>query len=74
MDWFGDSGLYSPELFNFETGETRRIGIAFRKNKKAKGLWFNVCPFCGEKILNDKKQLNTDRIPYYPEVKEGDSE
>jgi len=68
VNWQGDTGLIAPELFNFTNGECRIIGIVYKRLKKDKGIYLNVCPFCGEKILNDKKQLNTDNVPYYDGV------
>jgi hypothetical protein len=62
-----DKGIHSPLIFNFNTGEQRNAYVAYKKNRKDKGIAFNVCPFCSQPILNDKKQLNTDKIPYYDE-------
>ena len=65
VNWLNDKGIYCPEIINFTTSLVRRIGVSYKLKKKEKGIWFNVCPFCGEHILNDKQQLNTDKVPYY---------
>lgn len=57
-----------PQIIDLTNGKTRDLGICIAKSKQYKGLSFNLCPFCGEKVLNNKEQLNTDKIPYYTGV------
>ncbi len=57
-----------PELMSFtgqDAGKIRHGFIAWKGNKKKGKLAFNICPFCGQNIMNDKKQLCTDKIPFY---------
>jgi ribosomal protein L32 len=59
-----------PCLISFtgkDAGIDRHGYVGWKGNKKngIKGIAFNVCPYCGEKILNGRKELCTDKIPYY---------
>ena len=62
-----DKNIEIPNIFNFNTAKERNAYVAVKSNKKLnlKGICFNVCPFCCEEIVNDKGQLNTDKIPRY---------
>ena len=63
-----DSRLEVSQVINLtENLKTRDAFIACKplRTKKLQGIVFNVCPFCCEKLVNDKQQLNTDKVPYY---------
>lgn len=63
--WTARKGIICPELINLSTGETYNSFVVYKKTVNDKGIIFNVCPFCAEKILNEKKKLNTRVVPYY---------
>lgn len=48
-------GLSSLVLFNIKTGKSALIGVGYRRARGDKGLMLNFCPWCGAKILWDKK-------------------
>jgi len=37
-------------LMNMTTGDTRKVGVAYKTSAKDPGLMLNVCPFCGAEI------------------------
>lgn len=49
-------GLVQVNLFSFKTGQERCVGVCYRNSHKkdARKVMLNVCPWCGEKILNEK--------------------
>ena len=67
-----DKNLEVPSVLNFKTGSERNAYVCMKPNKRkgVKGLAFNLCPFCGEDIMNEKGDLNTDKIPYYEKPEE----
>ncbi len=42
-------GIYKMETINIETHRTKFLGVAYKENRKSKGVMFNNCPFCGGK-------------------------
>lgn len=42
-----DRGLVSIYSENVKTGEPRFLGVAYKINKKDRGLMLNTCPWCG---------------------------
>jgi len=43
-------GLSVPILTNFETGETRPLGVIYRASSKDSGIFLNHCPWCGNSL------------------------
>lgn len=43
-------GLVLMVMTNFTTGDTRKVGVAYKLSAKDGGLLLNHCPFCGERI------------------------
>lgn len=50
-------GLVQINLTNLASGDESCLGVVYRKDSKRKGekVMLNVCPWCGEKILNQSK-------------------
>lgn len=45
------AGVYIVQFMKFSTGKERVVGVAARRSSKDKPIFFNLCPFCGERIL-----------------------
>jgi hypothetical protein len=43
-------GFVVMVLMNMTTGDTRKVGVAYKTSAKDPGLMLNVCPFCGAEI------------------------
>ena len=43
----GGRGLYATHVLNVNEAKTELLGVAYRENKKDKGLMINYCPWCG---------------------------
>ncbi len=48
-------GLVQVNLFNFKTTKESCLGVVYKRDVNDKGLMLNLCPWCGEKILNKSK-------------------
>ncbi len=48
-------GLIQVNLFNFTTGKESCLGVVYKSDIHDKGLILNLCPWCGEGILNQGK-------------------
>ena len=56
-----------PLMMNLVKGTERQMGVRVieNKKKKIKGIWLSYCPFCQEKIIDEKGELQTDILPYW---------
>lgn len=42
-------GFVKIDVHNMKTGESRVLGIAYKKSPRDVGMMLNFCPFCGAK-------------------------
>lgn len=47
-------GLTTIVAYNMENGKGRLVGVAYRTRASDAGIMLNVCPWCGEPILQEK--------------------
>lgn len=45
-------GIYTVEILNMEKGVNEVIGACYKTRRGDKGVIFNYCPWCGEKIFD----------------------
>lgn len=57
----GHKGLIQVNLSNLETMKTTCLGVKYKLNAQDKGLLLNICPWCGEKIINGHNLRPTDQ-------------
>ena len=52
LDRLGDyRGFVVIRVMNTKTGVERELGIAYKNDRKDRGLLLNFCPFCGGNIV-----------------------
>lgn len=55
-------------LMNMMTGDTRKVGVAYKTSAKDGGLMLNNCPFCGEKIDAGFREVAPEAPADHPPV------
>jgi hypothetical protein len=46
---YHSKGIVDITVVNL-SGDSKHLGVAYKEDKKSRGIMFNYCPFCGEKI------------------------